>query len=36
MVHWAGEGFSYWAISDMEPAELNIFVAEFRRRVMQQ
>ncbi len=36
MIRWAGEGFSYWAISDMERAELEVFVAEFRRRVAQQ
>ena len=36
MIRWSGQGFSYWAISDMERAELDAFVAEFRSRVAQQ
>jgi anti-sigma factor RsiW len=36
MIRWSGQGFSFWAISDMERAELDLFVAEFRTRVAQQ
>jgi len=30
MVHWTGGGFSYWAVSDLEPVELASFVADYR------
>jgi anti-sigma factor RsiW len=30
MMHWTGGGFSYWAVSDLEPAELATFVADYR------
>jgi anti-sigma factor RsiW len=36
MIRWAGEGFSYWAISDMERTALDAFVAEFRSHIARQ
>lgn len=36
MARWRGEGYTYWAISDMERAELDVFVTEFRSRVARQ
>jgi anti-sigma factor RsiW len=30
MVKWSGKGFSYWAVSDLEPAELAEFVTLYR------
>jgi anti-sigma factor RsiW len=30
MVKWSGKGFSYWAVSDLEPAELAEFVKLYR------
>lgn len=30
MVHWSSGGFSFWAVSDLEPAELHAFVADYR------
>jgi anti-sigma factor RsiW len=29
-VKWTGKGFSYWAVSDLEPAELSAFVKLYR------
>jgi anti-sigma factor RsiW len=36
MVRWKGEGFTYWAVSDMERAELDAFVTALRTRIAQQ
>jgi anti-sigma factor RsiW len=30
MVRWTGGGFSFWAVSDLEPGELRAFVADYR------
>jgi anti-sigma factor RsiW len=30
MVRWTGGGFSFWAVSDLEPGELRAFVTEYR------
>jgi anti-sigma factor RsiW len=30
MMHWQTDGFSYWAASDLDPAQLDRFVSSFR------
>lgn len=30
IVRWSAGGFSFWAVSDLEPAELNTFVSDYR------
>ena len=30
IVHWTQGGFGFWAVSDIEPAELAAFVADYR------
>jgi len=32
MIKWSGKGFSYWAVSDLEPAELAEFGKLYRAR----
>ena len=32
VVKWSGKGFSYWAVSDLEPAELGEFVKLYREQ----
>jgi anti-sigma factor RsiW len=32
IVKWSGKGFSYWAVSDLEPAELGAFVKLYREQ----
>jgi anti-sigma factor RsiW len=32
VVKWTGKGFSYWAVSDLEPAELGAFVKLYREQ----
>ncbi|MEW6437637.1 MAG: anti-sigma factor [Pseudomonadota bacterium] len=32
MVSWAGGGFHYWAVSDLDPVELSNFVDNFRKQ----
>jgi anti-sigma factor RsiW len=32
MISWAGGGFHYWAISDLDPVELSNFVDDFRKQ----
>lgn len=34
MVSWKGSGFDYWAVSDLERAELDSFVAAYRTATM--
>jgi anti-sigma factor RsiW len=36
LVHWSGNGFAYWAISDTEPAQLGAFAAAFRAATAQE
>jgi anti-sigma factor RsiW len=31
MIEWAGDGFAYWAISDLDMTELHEFVDDFRK-----
>ena len=33
MVSWTGTGFSFWAVSDLEPSELDGFVKAYRTAV---
>jgi len=32
MVEWTGEGFTYWAVSDLDTVELREFVDDFRKQ----
>jgi anti-sigma factor RsiW len=32
MVYWSGGSFKYWAVSDLDPAELRNFVEDFRKQ----